>query len=415
MTRSQHSNRTARPGPRSSTRFAALRSAYRATALIVLNALILLALLELAMSVAVSVARREPARGWIATITGRPNDVIAHYRELSYYTAQPWSERYWDEHGAALAQAYRPYVVWRSPAFAGELLNIDGEGRRATPGAPCAPGSYEVWTFGGSSMWGWGAPDWGTIPAYLKEALESRRAADVCVVNLAENAFVSTQALVQLLLELQRGGRPELVLFYDGVNEVLAASQSGRAAVHQNLAEIAARYEARPVTFGAALRQTNTAQVVGWLARNAFGGRPRPVGEPTAATEELAADVVGAYLSNLASAESLAAAFGFELRFFWQPHILVGDRTLEGEELALVNGLDWVLELTPERVALFEAVYGRIARAALEEPRLHDLSGAFDDLDETIWIDTWGHVTPAGNRAVARAIAAQLERPLPQR
>ena len=40
---------------------------------------------------------------------------------------------------------------------------------------------------------GWGAPDWGTIPAYLQESLGELIEGPVCVVNKAEDGYVSAK------------------------------------------------------------------------------------------------------------------------------------------------------------------------------------------------------------------------------
>jgi hypothetical protein len=71
-----------------------------------------------------------------------------------------------------------------------------------------------------------GAPDWGTIPAYLQEELEERFNGAVCVVNYGEDGFASTQEVILLLIELQRGNVPDAVIFYDGVNDVTAADMT---------------------------------------------------------------------------------------------------------------------------------------------------------------------------------------------
>ena len=94
-------------------------------------------------------------------------------------------------------------------------------------------------------MWGTGSPDWGTIPANLQKGLEKLRQGPVCVMNFAESAYVSTQDIIMLLLQLQSGNVPDLVVFYNIAGDISAAYQSGRAGVHANLDEIAARFEGR--------------------------------------------------------------------------------------------------------------------------------------------------------------------------
>lgn len=54
-------------------------------------------------------------------------------------------------------------------------------------------------------------------------------------MNYGENAYVSTQGLIHLILLLESGDVPDMVIFYDGVNDILAASQSWMPIVHQNL------------------------------------------------------------------------------------------------------------------------------------------------------------------------------------
>src|SRR5262245_38830380 len=115
----------------------------------------------------------------------------------------------------------------------------------------CAAGSYKVFVFGGSTIWGtgspWrtGSPDWGTIPAYLQAGLAKRETRPVCVVNFGESAYVSSQSVIMLLTRLHAGDVPDLTLFYDGPNDVYAAFQSGRPTVHENVGSIARIFEHR--------------------------------------------------------------------------------------------------------------------------------------------------------------------------
>ena len=113
-------------------------------------------------------------------------------------------------------------------------------------------------------MWGTGSPDWGTIPANLQKVLNKLRQGPVCVTNFAESAYVSTQDIIMLLLQLQSGNIPDLVLFYDIAGDIPAAYQSGRPGVHANLDEIAARFEGRskPATFVDRLRSTSSYSLI---------------------------------------------------------------------------------------------------------------------------------------------------------
>ena len=85
---------------------------------------------------------------------------------------------------------------------------------------------------GGSSLWGFGA---GTIARSLRwSPASSTSGYRVEVRNLAEIGYVSTQEVVALVRELQAGYRPDLVIFYDGVNDTTSALLEGEAGVTTN-------------------------------------------------------------------------------------------------------------------------------------------------------------------------------------
>jgi hypothetical protein len=200
-----------------------IATVYRGAAILLLNTIVILVCLELAAAVTIKILDQFPS-------TPAPET------QLPYYRSQVWSKEYWREFDKAQSSMYVPCTI-----------NISEDGIRLTPGANCTPGSYKVFTFGGSTMWGWGTPDWGTIPAYLQAGLESLREEPVCVVNFGEVAYVSTHDLIELMIQLRSGNVPDLVIFYDGLNDVIASGASGKAGVHQNLDGIALRFkEATP-------------------------------------------------------------------------------------------------------------------------------------------------------------------------
>src|SRR5262245_17291300 len=172
---------------------------YKIMAILTLNGLVVFVSLELA-SIAVFKARE---------LLMGPAPRKADLREKSsYYSNQAWAAQYWNEFALSRTQQYRPFLVWRRAPFKGNTINIDQNGVRLTPGASCAANSFKVFTFGGSTMWGTGSPDWGTIPAYLQASLEKLREGPICVVNFGESAYVLTQSVLELFTQLQSGNVP---------------------------------------------------------------------------------------------------------------------------------------------------------------------------------------------------------------
>src|SRR5207248_2759198 len=131
----------------------------------------------------------------VALVKSGEQEVLDSRSASSYYTSQAWAPVYWHEFSASRRQAYRPYVLWRRPAFSGKTINIDEHGVRLTPGAVCRPSSFKVFVLGGSTVWGTGSADWNTLPAYLQKELQRVSAKPTCVVNFGESAYVSTQSV----------------------------------------------------------------------------------------------------------------------------------------------------------------------------------------------------------------------------
>ena len=370
-------------------------NSYKAVAIVTLNILILFACLELAATFVVK-SWKEP----VTTTDGGESSPRAH---VSYYASQAWAKQYWKEFSLSRPQLYRDYVIWRRAPFKGNFINIDRDGIRLTPGAVCSANSYKVFAFGGSTMWGTGSPDWGTIPAYLEAKFTALRHGPVCVMNFGESAFVSTQGVIQLILELQSGNVPDLIIFYDGANDVYAAYQSGRS-THQNFDQIAAKFEKgdNPRSFVAWIESANSVHLFKRLVAKL---RQKPRNSTDLVTYKtmgidaatLSDSVVERYISNYEIVDALAQKYGFKFLFFWQPVITIGHKSLTGEEQEMRGRME------PALIELYQSVYRRVQQVAKKYENLYYIAEMFDSLNSGIWIDA-AHVTPVGNRLIAEKI-----------
>ncbi len=147
---------------------------------------------------------------------------VTHYRELEL-----------------LSERWQPYVYFRQKPFRGETIRIRPDGLRDLwhplpgPNQPSRPKSIKLLMLGGSSLWGYGARDEHTIPSLVAKALHDR-GDRLEPRNLAEMGYVSTQEFVALRRELQAGYRPDVVVFYDGVNDTTSALLGGAAGLTTN-------------------------------------------------------------------------------------------------------------------------------------------------------------------------------------
>jgi lysophospholipase L1-like esterase len=148
-----------------------------------------------------------------------------------------WFETFNREYDATRPQRWQSYLYWgRRPNFHGTYVNIDSAGHRVTPQprTPAEPAA-RVFFFGGSTMWGTAQRDDHTIAAEAARRLQTLAPGSrVEVTNFGESGYVSSQELIDLILALRSGQRPDVVVFYDGINDVGTTVQFGMPGLPQN-------------------------------------------------------------------------------------------------------------------------------------------------------------------------------------
>lgn len=363
-----------------------IAAAYRGTALVALNTAVLLVL----VNAGAWFLLRWPLR---ASEGAADRPTVA-----DRYGNEPWAETYVaDYQRVHHRKQYHPFVVWRTVPFRSETINVDEHGIRHTEGVRCTPDAYLVYAFGGSTMWGVGGPDWGTIPSYLAARLEERLGEPACVINFGEHGWVSTQGVVQLMRELDAGRVPDLVVFYDGINDAYTSALVGRAGVHYQLPDIAARFDGGPDPAIALLRRTSLYRLM--ARKGPAEGEDLVIELP----DSLAGAVVDVYLNNYRLVDALAREFGFAFHFFWQPNLITGAKAMTSTEAKIASGMD------EESRAYLRTVYALVREATPERPHLSYIADAFENTAESVYID-WMHITPAGNRIVADTMIAIVGR-----
>ena len=301
------------------------------------------------------------------------------------YRNEPWADTYWREHRQFLAQSYEntPYGLWRFRPFAGETINVDTKGVRRTSYVKCDGETPIIYVFGGSTVWGQGSPDWGTIPSLL-----AKRFADdghaVCIINQGMDAWRSSESVMQLIGELRRPGarRPSAVVFIDGCNDVFTPFvYTGRVELPYNfkkdwLDALAAIHEGSFYY----LRATNTWTLVQRLVKRAAGSKlsfPEPTNP-----ELLGRQIADNYMNNVQIVDGLSRSYGFDYEFFWLP--------------PFVDDLEPIFHLAVEKTApLIHAIVN---------DHVHDLTGAYDTAST---LDAC-HLLPSGTSLVAGKIYEKI-------
>ena len=303
--------------------------------------------------------------------------------------------------------SYVPFRIWGVESWNGKYIHNDesemGVVRRTinpTDRSCSAQDTVNVWMFGGSAVYGSGVPDWATLPSYLSRNLNAVGRECVTVVNFGVEGYVTNQEVIALAEQLKAGQRPDVVIFYDGVNDAgTAAYGSGLPVPHFLYETTKTRIEGSVVGRLDFLQQSYAFRAVAALLRKLHSKRSTASMAKEWHTKAVAA--LDNYEANVRFAKALSKAYGFRLYCFWQPSLYYGHKHLARFEQERVNASN------PETDVWSSAVIAGYAEAASRSARSGNfvfLGGVFDSVEETLYIDMM-HLTPGGNELAANTIA----------
>jgi hypothetical protein len=310
-----------------------------------------------------------------------------------------WLRTHWLENDRTKT-VYRSYVGWRGVPSNGETINIEGHyGQRRTVG-PGESNQVKVYFFGGSAMWGSGVDDARTIPSYFA-AITGAHAE-----NFGERAWVAHQNLMLLVQLLQAGHRPDVVVFYDGVNDVRQKCTIGTAVdAHGRERQFQANLGrgARPYYFEHYWAPLMT------LAENikiAFTSDQRWF--ECSEDESKAAAIAEALIRDWDFAKQLVEWHGGRFLGILQPVLYYSGARRDRVPPALAPA---VRANSDEHQ--YRAVYPKLRADIARGGVYHDLVDALDRFDH-VYVD-WAHLAPEGNRQIAARIAELVASVQPRR
>lgn len=309
-------------------------------------------------------------------------------------TDLPWVRQHWTELNRT-QNVYKSYVGWRRAPFQGETITVEGRYLQRRTANETAAGDRKVYFFGGSAMWGVGSRDAETIPSAFAALTK------LPAQNFGESGWVAHQSLMLLIQLLQAGHRPDLVVFYDGVNDALQKCRSELPApdAHEREREFdrALRRSLQPDSFAhfvapfVMLSDRVTDQLGLASARHSYDCDRNPE-KPVAIAE--------AMLQDWRFAKRLVEGAGGQFVGMLQPVAYLSRTRLDGVRLSKVD----------ERQ--YTAVYPVIRQKIAQSGEFHDLSASLD-IDEHLYLD-WAHLSPKGNRIMAAKIAELIAPLRPQ-
>ena len=294
------------------------------------------------------------------------------------YDDAPWIDDYAREFEESLHTRWQDFVYWRRTPYQGQWINVDDRGVRKTwnPALP-ADGArpLRVFFFGGSTMWGSGARDDYTIPSCVARELKDR-GLPLEVTNFGESGYVSKQELIALVGELEKGNVPDLVVFYDGVNDTFSTYQNGQAGLTQNEPNRRAEFNIlrRPAALGGYFAKwllRGTLKVTGAVVRRLAGRPQKPAAdaEDASTPQHALADPATAanqtiehYRFVVDSIKNLGRDHHFDTLFYWQPTVFQKRNKTDYEaNAAQKSRLPGLLRVRVRRRARRESVLRRPA------------------------------------------------------
>ncbi|MBL8776556.1 MAG: SGNH/GDSL hydrolase family protein [Acidimicrobiales bacterium] len=301
---------------------------------------------------------------------------------------EPWVEEY----RQALIDyqlgggTYTPFLVRGPRAFTSESLNTTEDERLSYTPAAGEGEPLRVAFFGGSVMFGVGQRDEHTIPSEVARLAEEEGIA-LEVDNYGLPGWVSWQEVQYLERLLARGDQYDLIVFYDGFNELLVQGTGyspdpthlGADVMDRFASDYHAEHEEDPGLWDGASELATAYRRNSGIALLLGEAVPDPTASQgglrraTATPEEQADAAIDIYGRAIALANALGDAHDTPVRFFWQP--------------AKAGWPDELIDRLPDGVI--------------------DVSHALDGREDEVYIDEV-HTDEVGARIMAEALWAEI-------
>ena len=296
-----------------------------------------------------------------------------------------------------------PSFGWMPNDYRGQHFNIDGGKRKTTNSPEPANARGRVLVFGGSTVYCSEVPDSLTICSCLQRLLNEREKAHYTVENLGATTVTIKQQLARLKLEPI--GSSDLVVFYDGVNDVLQSifynnpdgniidesrkQLEGFSSINRFLFKVHRRlapYSAFVAVFLNPIKPARTTKEVDSFA------------VATAAQK---------YRETILQAAEYCRSKGAKFVHFLQPCLSAAPAKSSYEKSLLENG--WLTAPGMDRA--FQIGYPALRRVCQEAAEAgvlsFDLSACLDSRGDEVYLD-YAHVNHVANQLIAQAMCNQL-------
>tara|TARA_R110002049_G_scaffold309292_2_gene520347 strand:- start:7469 stop:8641 length:1173 start_codon:yes stop_codon:yes gene_type:complete len=301
---------------------------------------------------------------------------------------------------------WEPYLHYRFKPMNGKHNTIYGNGTRKTLNLSLKDSTtaLKIFCFGGSTMYSSGARDEYTIPSELSKLIESSFPnQNVEITNFGCHGYTRATENIQFQRELIKNNIPDIVVFYDGVNEVISAHQNNEAGTptnaynRKNEFKIAHDYKKR---IKLVVESSNLYRFATSVALKIFTNSPyKQLGKRS---DKLAMSIAENYIGFVKISKSLENEYGFKVFNFMQPNIY-SKKNLTETEKGYYKDYEYYKNL-------YSLSYSSVRKDSLmiRDSTFIDISDVFDAEEKTIYVD-FCHTGEPGNQLVAKKMFTYLK------
>ena len=309
---------------------------------------------------------------------------------------------------------YQSYSGVKRLPFDGSFINVDTNGIRSTHNYVNNSADTTIFMFGGSTMWGGDeVEDRGTIPSHLANQLYLNGFQNCKIVNFGESGKVAGEEMNRLILELKKGNIPDIVLFYDGFNEVFSVINNeglvGFPFYERMMCEWYAEGTQNDFIKIYSIIQKHSSLLtllknISLKINNRVESDLKDGGflltkKEFSSDKKLSEQIILNYENHVKIVNALANEYGFNAIFFWQPTLFSKDKLSLDEEI--------ILNETTIPKKIYTEVYEKVIYLTSQFENFYDLQNEFDGHNETIFSDEC-HIGSQGNLIISKAMMRYL-------
>ena len=298
---------------------------------------------------------------------------------------------------------YKSFVGWTRGKVDLKYTNISGPyNTRKSKGESL---NNSVWFFGGSTMWGTGTSDSQTIPSHFYSLT------NIPVYNFGESGWTSRQSLNQLINAIGDNNNPSVVIFYDGVNDVIHQCRSELKFVpshsrEKELQKLISSNQASPVKFVTnKLFEFILSPYIAYT--NQLNSNNSSEHFDCDTNQEKARSIAKHLINNWQTAYYLSKTNNFKFYGVLQPTLF---STETNSEYLIKKEVEKHPEFMRQYNAVYPLILEEIARQCfLDKEMCSSMIDGKDWLDgkNNIFID-FCHVNSLGNRVIAQRLKSLL-------